>query len=144
MNKATESLIPLVYDAEDSDPETAFNPEIALAILLIEDVIFLNDHWWMEKEAGWSKDCCKMTSLNVNISDVFAWGVADAEAITFSELQSVYDHWIKDQSDGVIVWVCKKHKMMPQKPVADGIRREGRWDLDSMGLNPNPTDRHFM
>ena len=32
--------------------EEMFNEEYALAVLLLDGVIFLNDHWWMKQEAG--------------------------------------------------------------------------------------------
>lgn len=140
LNTIIDQLKTLVY--YDVNGEQCFNEEYALAILLLSDAVFLNDHWW-KKEDGWPEDACKTSSLNVNTSDVLAWGCADAEGITWKELQDVYEYWLKDPADGTVIWFCKKVNMMPQKPVADAIRKAGIWDIDAMGLEPNPTDKHF-
>lgn len=116
------------------DDEVYFEPTEALAILLLEEVVFLNDHWW-EKE--WPEAAQKTISINVNVNDVFAWACGDAEGLDYSELESLYDHWVKDRTWGPAVWCCKKRNMMPQKPVAKAIKVAGIWDLESMGLEPN-------
>ena len=118
------------------DVEIMFEQEVALSILLLTETVFLNNHWWMQDE-GWSQDACKTTSLNVNTNDVFAWGVADAEEMTYSEIQDVYEHWERDPVWGTAVWACKKLNLMPQDPVTESIRASGIWDIDSMNLRPN-------
>ena len=137
-----DRLKPLVYCGGDPDDSPYFVEEYALAILLLADVVFLNDHWW-KKDDGWPEDACKTTSLNVNMSDVLAWGCADAEDMSWREIEDVYSYWLKDPADGPTIWFCKKINMMPQKPVPDAIRKAGIWDIDNMGLDPNPTDKHF-
>ncbi len=124
------------------DKEMMFEDEIALAILLYAGVIFTNDHWWM-KEEGWPEDACKVVSLNVNQNDVLMWGCADAHELKHSQIQEVYEYWEKDPHWGTAVWYCKEMNMMPQKPVADSIRKGGIWDIDNMGLAKNPTDGDF-
>ena len=114
--------------------EIMFEPAQALARLLAEQVIFLNDHWWCD---DWPADAKKMTSLNVNCNDVFAWACAEGEEMLYSELRDLYDHWEKDPSWGPAVWCCKKRNEMPQKPVYDMIQAAGIWDLESMHLKPN-------
>lgn len=124
------------------DIEVMFDDELALATLLADGVIFLNNHWWMEEE-GWPEAACKMASLNVNTNDVLAWGCADAEGITYDELRDVYDHWEKDYDWGIAVWCCKRNNMMPQPPIAEYIRKAGIWDIDNMGLRMNPADKRY-
>lgn len=137
-NKETgEKLFP-----NKPDVETDFDSNIALAVLLLSDVIFTNSFWW-KKEDGWPEDACKYISLNVNQNDILAWGCADAIELEHSEIESLYEHWEKDRAWGPAVWYCKKVKMMPQKPVADSIRNVGVWDIDNMGLEKNPTDGDF-
>lgn len=116
--------------------EMMFEDNIALAILLIEGVIFLNNHWWM-KDKGWSEEACRTTSLNVNVNDVFAWACADAETITHKDIKDLYTHWERDSNFGPAVWVCKRRGLMPQKPVAEAIRSAGIWDIDNMNLKEN-------
>jgi hypothetical protein len=68
------------------------------------------------------------------------WGAADACEMNYDEIETVYNYWEKDPHWGTAVWYCKKLNMMPQKPVADSIRKAGIWDIDNMGLEKNPTD----
>jgi len=130
------------FTSRDGIKELIFEKEIAIAILLIEGVIFINNHWWM-KDQGWPEDACKRISLNVNQNDVMMWGCADAETLDYADIEDVYSHWEKDRNWGTAIWYCKKLNMMPQKPVADRIRSGGIWDIDQMGLQPNPTDSDF-
>lgn len=122
------------------EKETMFEENIALAILLLTNTVFLNSHWWMKSE-GWPEDAAETTSLNVNTNDVLAWGCADAYSMKYNDIQEVYEYWEKDPVNGTAVWYCKKMNMMPQPPVADSIRRAGVWDIDNMGLQKNPDDR---
>jgi hypothetical protein len=114
--------------------ELKFTAEAALALLLINNVIFLNSHWW---EKDWPEEARKRPSLNVNTNDVFAWGCADAETINLNELKDVYDHYRKDPVWGTAVWACKRNNMLPQKPVYERIQKAGIWDLDALGLRAN-------
>lgn len=122
--------------------EEMFEEEIALAILLLNHDIFLNNHWWMEEERGWSKEAADKTiSLNLNTNDVLAWGCADAATLQHKQIKDVYEHWEKDPIYGTAVWYCKQMGMMPQPPVAESIRKQGIWDIDNMGLKTNPAEK---
>lgn len=116
--------------------KTYFNTEKALAVLLLDNVIFLNDHWW---ENTWPEECRNLPSLNVNCNDVFCWGSADAVEIHHHEIQSLFEHWEKDKIWGPAIWCIKKENIMPQKPVYDDIMKKGIWNLDEMNLQPNLT-----
>lgn len=116
------------------DIERKFEEQPAIALMLINEVIFLNDHWW---EKDWPEKAKQIPSLNVNCNDVFYWGCADAEEMMYDEIQDVYDHYIKDPGWGTAVWCIKKRNLMPQKPVYDMIQKEGIWNLDEMNLEPN-------
>lgn len=138
------------------DGEKNFKEELALSILLMNEVVFLNSFWWkyhlisdkrdadnkftfdVDPKARWTESESKAISVSVNCNDVFAWGCADAERLNYEDIQDLYDHWIKDQYWGAAIWCIKRRKLMPQKPVADSIKRGGIWDLDSMGLEANP------
>lgn len=110
-------------------------PEKALAILLVEEQVFLNTNWFKE---NWPDDAKKTTVLYANCNDVFAWGCADAESVEYDEIVDVFEHWMKDPDWGVAVWCIKKCNMMPQPPVERLIRRAGIWNLDEMGLRESP------
>lgn len=107
-----------------------------LAILLIKEKVFLNAHWW-EKE--WPEKARRTTSVNALCNDVFMWGYADVETMEYADIPDVYEHFEKDADWGVEVWCIKKRRMMPQRPVYDRIKKQGIWDLDTMGLADNPT-----
>ena len=130
LNKDGTKMFP-----DKPDVEVKFEEEMALALLLINGVVFLNSNWW---EDTWPDEAKKTFSINVNTNDVFAWGCADAEGLKFDELQEVYDYWKKDPLHGTAIWAIKKHSMLPQKPIYDRIQKGGIWDLDKMGLDRNP------
>lgn len=114
-----------------------FEKELALAALLANEVIFLNDHWWMK---DWPEEAQKTTSLNVNCNDVFAWGCADAESCTIHDLPDIYRMWRKDPQWGAAVWCMKKRNQMPQPPLERMIRVAGIWSFEELGLAPNTLD----
>lgn len=122
---------------EKPDTEMIFEDEKALAHLLINDVVFANDHWW-EKE--WPEKARKETSLNVNCNDVFAWGCADAETMLHDDIENLYRMWRKDPEWGAAVWCMIRRNQMPQKPVEKIVREAGIWDLDALKLGENTLD----
>jgi len=97
-----------------------------LKILLCEDVVFINNGYWIK---DWPKD---HITIHANCSDIFAWGCADAEDVLYSELKDLYQMWKKDPSWGPAVWCIKKRKQKPQEPVEDLIREAGIWNLDEI------------
>lgn len=117
------------FKSHDGVEEKVFSDENALALLLMNEVVFLNSYWYKK---DWPEDAQKVINVWVNCSDVFAWGVSDAEGIEFNELQDLYEHWIKDIRWGADVWCIKRRKQKPQAPVEKAIREAGVWDLDSI------------
>jgi len=111
--------------------ETIVDEELALAALLHAEVLMCNNGKFEHDTT---------VCLFVLCNDVFAWGCGDAEPVTCTEIQDLYEHWRKDKTWGTDVWCIKRRGEMPQKPVEDDIRRKGIWDLDSMGLKANVTD----
>jgi len=92
-----------------------FGEEQALAYLLLEDVVFLNNGWWNEEQGKpWGKDA---VSIHVNCNDIFAWGCADAEDATHGDLVELAKIHAADPEWGLVMWCIKKRKMMPQSPV---------------------------
>ena len=110
--------------------EQCFETELAVAHLLIAEQLFLNNYWWKEKE--WPADACAVPSLNLNCSDVFMWGSADAENVKYTDIKSIYEHFEKDSKWGTAVWCIKHRKQRPQQPVYDAIQEEGIWNLDTI------------
>lgn len=117
------------------EKEMEFEETKALAVLLANDIVFLNSFWW---EETWPEKAKNSTSLNVNCNDIFFWGCSDAENLLYKDIQDLYDHYIKDPNWGSSVWCIKKRNFLPKKPVYDAIMKLDVWNLDEMGLNPNP------
>ena len=113
-----------------------FNSEAALASLLIEKKIHLNNFWWVDNLEQEQKE---RFSLNVNCNDVFAWACSDGENLDFKELKDLFNHYEKDNYWGTQIWCIKKRNMLPQKPVFDDIQKKGVWDLTTMNLDNNPS-----
>ena len=129
------------YKSDSGETNEWFDDEAALAVLLLDSVIFINSCWFKE---GWPDDAKESTYLGVSCNDIFAWGCSDAEDLPYEELRSLYDHYIKDPVWGSAIWCMKKRKEMPQRPVEAEIRLGGIWDLNTLktefNLRPNCYD----
>src|SRR5574337_378627 len=90
--------------------EIIFDNNQALARLLANEVVFVNNYWW---KTAWPDAAKRIISVNVICNDIFAWGAADVEPLEYKELQDLYDHWCKDQDFGPAVWCIKKRKELP-------------------------------
>jgi hypothetical protein len=104
--------------------------EYKLAHLILEDVIFCNNGWWYKEEGvNWPKD---YITLHVGCNDIFAWGCADAEDITHSEINELYEMYTKDNNLGPAAWCIKKRKQMPQSPVEEQFNKSKIWNLKEL------------
>lgn len=119
------------------EKELEFESGFALAHLIINEVVIINEYWWKKE---WPNDAKQATALGVNCNDIFAWGCSDAEEMFYDDIKDVYDHWKKDPVWGTAVWCMKKRNQLPQQPVYNLIKKDGIWDLDSMGLEKNHYD----
>jgi hypothetical protein len=130
-----------LYEDDDGATKNSFDQGRALAAMLLAEAIFLNSNWWF---SSWPDEAKKTVALCVNTNDVFAWGCADAENITYDQIEEVYRYWAKDPQWGTAIWAIINAKELPQRPVADSIRKAGIWDLDALtaehGLRANHYD----
>lgn len=126
------------------EKEMVFEEEGALALMLLNRVFHVNDHWWHK---DWPEDARKVISFNVNCSDIFAWGCSDSEELPFDEIKNLYDLWRKDPAFGHAIWCMIRRREMPQQPVEESIRKMGIWDLEDLkkthGLRANCYDGIF-
>lgn len=129
-----------LYENDAGETESDFSREVALAVLLIAEVAFLNSHWFKN---DWLKEQQDLTSININTNDIFAWGYADTEGITYKEIEEVYRYWVKDPSWGIAVWAMLRNKEMPQAPVEKHIRAGGIWDLDALRVEHGLRANHY-
>jgi hypothetical protein len=111
-----------------------FEAEPALALLLINDVVFLNSHWG---KGDWPEAARKTTSLNVNCNDIFAWACADAEPLQYDDIETVYRMWRSDPAWGAAKWCAIRRNQKPQPPVIAAMKKAGSWDdmMDRLGEN---------
>ena len=109
--------------------EYGFSPDEALAFLLIKGVVFINDFWW---KTDYTEEQKKNFSINVNCSDIFAWGASDAEDLVFEELEDLFQHYKKDPIWGSAIWCIKKRNKKPQEPVFNKIKEAGIWDIEEI------------
>lgn len=127
-------------ESPSGEQDEIFEPELALAALLIAGRVFLNNHWF---KGSWPAEAKAATSINVNCNDVFAWGCADAEPMSFGDLRSVYEYYVKDPEWGCSVWCAERRRQMPQAPVVEYIKKAGIWNLHEMNLRPCRYDGHW-
>lgn len=111
-----------------------FEPEMALAHLLMNGVVFLNSHWW-HKEAD--KDLRDTVACFVNCNDVFAWASADGEELPLEKLESLYRLWKANPKWGSDKWCCLQRNEQPQKPIKEAMQKEGYWDAELEALQEN-------
>ncbi len=136
MEEVDDSKVTIKYQINDNEPE--MEGETALAVLLLDRVVFMNANWWKKT---WPEDAKKMASIFVNCNDVFVWGSADAEELPYKELDNLYEHYHQDKSWGPAVWCIKQRGYMPQEPVYDAIQALDIWDLNTMNLEISIDDR---
>lgn len=104
--------------------------EYKLAHLLLEGTIFCNNGWWYKGEGvSWPED---RITLHVNCNDLFAWGCADVEDITYGEIGELYSMWKKDPILGIYAWCIKKRKQMPQAPIEKMFVESKIWDIKEL------------
>lgn len=116
----TEDEVFFTYD----DGEEDCNLELALSILLRDEVLFCNTG--------------KTTVvLFVIANDVFAWGCADVEHFTTADISVLYKMHAADKRWGRIRWLCIQRNQKPQGPVMQSMKADGAWDdvLDALPEN---------
>jgi hypothetical protein len=114
--------------------------EIVLALLLINEVVFINDSWY---EKDWPEEAKRQIRILVSCNDIFAWGCSDAESIEYGELFDLYEFWRKDPGWGGAIWCMIKRKELPQEPVAKYIKQAGIWDLQALKAEHGLRDNYY-
>lgn len=128
-------------EPDEDDPDGEIQTDAALAMMLLNEVVFTNEYHWRRE---WPEDARRSTSMHVDCSDVFAWGCADGEDMTRRDIAEVFSYWEKDRRWGPAVWCMIRRRERPQSPVAKRIAEAGVWDIDALtiehGLRPNHYD----
>lgn len=105
---------------------TEFEGSVALAHLLIEDVVFINDHWF---EGSWDEKQKGLFGIYVNCNDTF-FPASDAEEVVYNELENLYEHYEKDNIVGPLIWVAQKRKLWPWKRYTEQFKDSPAWKYD--------------
>lgn len=80
---------------------------------------------------------CKTLELFVICNDVFAWGCADGEDISYKEIPDLFERVKKHGIIGSVHWCCIKRGEKPQPPLEKMMRERGDWieELDDLKTN---------
>ena len=121
-----------------------FDNEKALSYLLTKDALFINtrpyiENPWESKEKYEIGESTIVVFVECN--DVFAWGCADAESITFeensvlkkknledNELYRLLTYELENERYGTTKFACWKRNQKPQEPIVEKLKSEGVWD----------------
>lgn len=114
------------------DGEEFFDEEITLAVLLRDGRIFANS-----VPVGDGYQVC----LFVFCSDIFAWGLADAESFGMADIEPLYRAHATDPVWGVAKWCCHKRQMQPQTPIIHRMKEADSWDQAMEALPENPCNK---
>ncbi len=104
------------------------NDELALSILLKDDVVFCNSFDFMyhnsDKKAGHT------VVLFVLCNDVFEWGCADSEHFSQKDIGPLIKMHLDNKQWGTVKWCILHRGSRPQPPVEKAMKEAGVWDDD--------------
>ena len=142
---------------EFDNGELVFEKEIALAHLLINEVVYTNSFWWMYedfrtnpdtkkletvplKDARWTKEESRYIAIFVNCNDIFYWACSDAELLPHHQIKTLYEMWKADPEWGPAKWCCIQRNKKPQEPVIKLMKELGVWDsvMEGLGVSNVP------
>lgn len=122
-----------------------YDERSAIACLLVAGVCGLGDgNMGTKEKPEWT------TIIYVEASDIFAWGIADAEYIEYSdgesdsEIIALYKLWKENNEWGSVKWLCLKRNEQPQKPIKAKMIMANYWDETLEALPPNYFDMKCM
>jgi hypothetical protein len=122
--------------SEGDDGKQYFDDEVALSILLKDEILFCNERKYVDCRDGGST-----IVLFVICNDIFAWGFADGEDLPLGEVEKLYNMHKKDSQWGSTKWCCFRRKEKPQTPVEKMMKKDGSWDEDMEKLPENHYDK---
>jgi hypothetical protein len=137
------SDIEWTMDWKDRPSTPEFASEGALALMLLNQVVFLNSLHW-EKECP--ERVRNLVACCVNCNDIFAWGCADAEELPYDQIEPLWRMWMADPRWGAAKWCILRRNQQPQGPVEKLMREAGVWDekMEAAGKNTMDAELHAM
>ena len=139
------------FDEGDIFKEDFADENLALAYLLVHDVVFLNN---MDVNASFERHMARKykhdygkpqwtTCVFVNCNDTFDYAVADAESVECgdhdpdSELIQLYKYCKESPNLGYAKFCALKRNRRPIKPIVKMMKDEGIWDEELEKLKNN-------
>ena len=126
----------------DIDGKKVADHEAMAAHFLEENILFLNSRKYVcgEKDDTISKNETLLLFLNCN--DVFVWGYADAEGVSYDELPELFALYESNPKCGTIQWVCMKRNQKPQAPIVKYMKENNGWNEVMESLPENKYDAY--
>lgn len=124
----------------DIDGKKVPDHEAMVAHLLEENVLFVNARRYVSNEKTNELSKNETLVLFLNCNDVFAWGCADAEDVSYSELPELFKLYEADDKCGTIQWVCIKRNQKPQAPIVKYMKENNGWNEVMEALPENRYD----
>ena len=112
--------------------EIIFEPAKALALLLLNEVCFVNSFYY---EETWPDRAKEATNVFVNCNDTFAYACADAEDLPYKQIKPLYEMWKKNPVWGPVAWAVMQRKERPIEPVVRGLVESG-YDIEELLAKP--------
>ena len=104
-----------------------FDTEEAVAQLLKEGTLFLNTRDYKGTMPVVDEAGGRTMVIFINCNDVFG-PCADADDITFEEVEALYKEMIKYPKSGAVRWICFKRNIKPWSRRVNWIKENGEWD----------------
>ena len=126
----------------DIDGKKVADHEAMAAHFLEENILFLSSRKYVcgEKDDVISKNATLLLFLNCN--DVFVWGYADAEGVSYDELPELFKMYEANTDCGPTQWVCIKRNQKPQAPMVKYLKEKNGWNEVMEALPENKYDAY--
>ena len=111
-----------------STGEEICNNELALSILLKDDVVFANAFDY--KYSPNSGVAGHTVVLFVICNDVFDWGTSDAEDFSTKDIGPLIKMHLDNKEWGAVKWCILHRGRRPQSPIEKAMKEAGAWDDD--------------
>lgn len=105
----------------------AHSDDERLAHLLINYVVFLSG----PEDGMLQPDQSEGVCIYVNVNDTFAYACADAERLSFNQLNHLYKAWRANPVWGSTAWAISVRKQEPIPPIVGRLSLEG-YDLKEL------------
>lgn len=102
------------------DGKKIYEPGGMLAVLIANGNVFV----FRDKQTN-------NFAFYLNMNDTFDWATADAEHVTFDDLEDMYKHFEQNPAYGDVIWTAKRRRQMPITPVVKRMRDAGV-DVDAL------------